>query len=98
MAKIEIARLARDDLNELIATRNLPANTEERVWRSLRVLEIFPLGGHTIGGRWADARFVLGPWRWMILLYRYEESSERVYVVAVHDARSSSSVTSAGDS
>ncbi len=34
----------------------------------------------------------------MILLYRHEESSERVFVVAVHDARSSSSATSAGDS
>jgi hypothetical protein len=29
----------------------------------------------------------------MILLYRYDESSERVYVVAMHDARSATSAT-----
>jgi hypothetical protein len=33
----------------------------------------------------------------MILLYRYEESSERVYVVAAHDARSSSSALGSGE-
>jgi hypothetical protein len=32
----------------------------------------------------------------MILLYRYEKWSERVYVVAVHDARSGSSVLGSG--
>jgi hypothetical protein len=45
MARIEIARLARDDLVELIATRNLPADTEKRVWHSLRAIETFPLSG-----------------------------------------------------
>jgi hypothetical protein len=29
----------------------------------------------------------------MVLLYRYEESSDRVFVVAMHDARSAASAT-----
>jgi hypothetical protein len=29
----------------------------------------------------------------MILLYRYEASSERVYVIAMHDGRSANSAT-----
>jgi hypothetical protein len=32
-------------------------------------------------------------WSWMILLYRYEQSSDRVYVVAMHDGRSATSAT-----
>jgi len=35
VASVEIARLAREDLHELINTRSLPADTEERIWRSL---------------------------------------------------------------
>jgi hypothetical protein len=54
---------------------------------------MFPLAGAELTGRWASTRFVLGPWPWMILLYRYDESSERVYVVAMHDARSATSAT-----
>ena len=68
-----------------------------RVRHSLRALETFPLGGRALGGRWAEARFVLGPWRWMILLDRDEEAAERVYIVAMHDARSSSSALGGGE-
>jgi hypothetical protein len=31
----------------------------------------------------------------MILLYRYEQSSDRVYVIAMHDGRSATSATAA---
>jgi hypothetical protein len=31
----------------------------------------------------------------MILLYRYERSADRVYVVAMHDGRSATSATAA---
>ena len=43
--------------------------------------------GPELAGRWTPTRFVIGPWSWMILLYRYEESSDRAYVVAMHDGR-----------
>jgi hypothetical protein len=38
----------------------------------------------------------LGPWSWMVLLYRYEETSGRVFVVATHAARSATSATGSG--
>lgn len=94
MTQIIITPRAQGDVEDAIALLKLPSDTWVRVRHSLRVLEIFPLGGRMLGGRWADARFVLGPWRWMILLYRYEEAADRVYIVAVHDARSSSSARS----
>ena len=82
-------------MDEAISTLNLPGDAWTRIARSLKTLETFPLGGVELGGRWAPARFVLGPWSWMILLYRYEESSDRVYVVAMHDGRSATSAGAA---
>jgi hypothetical protein len=69
---------ARGDVEEAIAGLILPADTWARIARSLAVLEIFPEAGHALEGRWAEARFVLGPWPWMILIYHYQETSERV--------------------
>lgn len=80
-------------MDEAISTLNLPDDAWTRIARLLRALETFPLGGAELGGRWAPVRFVLGPWAWMILLYRYEESSDRVYVIAMHDGRSATSAT-----
>lgn len=93
MAQIIVTPQAQRDVGQAIASLNLPDDTWSRVARSLRVLETFPFGGAELRGRWAPTRFVLGPWPWMLLLYRYEESSNRVFVVAMHDARSSTSAT-----
>lgn len=82
-------------MKEASSTLNLPEDTWARIARSLRTLETFPLAGAELGGNWAPARFVLGPWPWMILLYRYEDSSDRVYVIAMHDGRSATSATAA---
>jgi hypothetical protein len=71
-------------VDEAVSALNLPDDAWTRIGRSLRVLETFPLAGPELAGRWAPARFVIGPWSWMILLYRYEASSDRVYVVAMH--------------
>jgi plasmid stabilization system protein ParE len=95
VAQVIVTPRARRDVDEAISTFNLPDDTWTRIARSLRTLETFPLAGPELGDRWAPARFVLGPWAWMILLYRYEESSKRVYVVAMHDARSAISATAA---
>lgn len=80
-------------MNEAIAALTLPDDAWTRIGRSLRVLETFPLAGAELADRWTPTRFVLGPWSWMILLYRYEESSDRVYVIAIHDGRSAASAT-----
>ena len=93
MAQVVVTPRAQRDVGEAISALNLPDDAWTRIGRSLRVLETFPLAGPGLVGRWAPVRFVVGPWSWMILLYRYEESSDRVYVVAMHDGRSATSAT-----
>lgn len=93
MVQVFVTPRAQRDVDEAISTLNLPDDTWARIARSQQTLEVFPLAGAELSGNWAPVRFVLGPWPWMILLYRYEESSGRVYVVAMHDGRSATSAT-----
>lgn len=93
MAQVIVTPRARRDVDEAISALDLPGDAWIRTVRSLRVLETFPLAGAELGGRWAPTRFVIGPWSWMLLLYSYDESSDKVYVVAMHDARSAASAT-----
>lgn len=88
MARVELSEVAVDDLARLVSTHSLPPDTTERVKRSLRPLERFPLLGAELSGRWAGFRFLLGPWRWLILVYAYLEAEERVVVVTIQDGRS----------
>lgn len=90
MARVELTRSAVEDLDRLIRSHSLPVNTKARLKRSLRPLEHFPLIGAPLGGRWSGFRFVLGPWRWMIVVYTYFEPEDRVAIVTVQDGRSSS--------
>ncbi len=89
MAAIEVTRLARDELRELIATRQLPTDTRARVSRSLLTLEEFPRAGKQLSGVWRDCRALIGPWGWLIVVYMYIEAEERVVIIAFHDARTS---------
>lgn len=91
MPTVVVAESARRDLNRLIAVLSLPDNAIERVVKTLRVLERFPLIGGQLEGRWGQARFLLGPWRWMIIVYVFDSESDSVAIVAVLDARSSTS-------
>lgn len=84
-------------MDEAISVLSLPDDTWARVARSLRVLETFPLAGPELNGRWTPARFVLGPWSWMVLVYSYDATSDRVFIVAMHDARSATAPRSTGD-
>ncbi|MGH2762295.1 MAG: hypothetical protein ACRDL0_05825 [Thermoleophilaceae bacterium] len=93
MASVELALTALEDLETLIATHSLPDDTRQRVARSLRPLERFPLMGPALSGRWEGFRFLLGPWRSLLLVYAYLEAEDRVVVVAIQDARSSSAAT-----
>ena len=92
MARIIVTPRALGDLDALIDSRGLPPSTRDRVARSLRILERFPLAGRALTGRWSGTRFLLGPWPWMIFVYVVDEH-DAVYVVAVHDARSSEAAT-----
>ena len=82
-----------EDLDSLIRTHSLPADTRARVARSLRALERFPLD-------WAPRRAGAGTdsasswaWWWLLLVYVFIEQEDRVVVVTVQDARSSTAAT-----
>lgn len=93
MARVVVTDQARADLARLIRTHSLPPSTRERVGRSLAPLAEFPLLGVPLTGRWAPRRFVLGPWRWMLLVYRVEEASDLMIILAIVDGRSAGSPT-----
>jgi hypothetical protein len=93
LARVLITPRAAQDLRDLIDLLGLPSSTMVRVQRTLRTLERFPLAGRALLGRWEGTRFLIGPWPWMIIVYTFDEPDDSVYVVAVHDARSSSAAT-----
>jgi plasmid stabilization system protein ParE len=93
VASVELARVAVEDLEALIVTHSLPADTRARVARSLRPLARFPMMGPALGGRWEGFRVLLGPWRWLLLVYVHLEAEDRVVVVSIQDARSATSAT-----
>lgn len=91
MAQVEISARAGEELERLVASHSLPGDTRERVRRSLGPLERFPLLGAPFEGRWQGFRFLLGPWRWLILVYVYLEEDDRVVVVTIQDGRAGAS-------
>jgi hypothetical protein len=93
MPRVELAAAAIEDLRDLVRTHSLPADTTARVVRSLRPLERFPLLGPPLSGHWEGFHFLLGPWRWMLLVYVCFEAEDRVVVVTIQDARSSAAAT-----
>jgi plasmid stabilization system protein ParE len=93
MMRVEVSAAAQEDLDRLISSHSLPDDTRDRVKRSLEHLKRFPLLGAPLSGRWEGLRFVLGPWRWMILVYIHFEEEDRVVVVTIQDGRSARSQT-----
>lgn len=90
MAQVELARAAVADLDRLIRTHSLPSDTRDRVRTPLEALGRFPRLGPELTGRWEGFRFILGPWRWMLLVYVFDERQDRVVIVTIQDARTSS--------
>lgn len=89
MASVELAVAAVEDLDHLVSVLSLPSDARQRVRRSLEDLERLPLLGPQLGGQWHGLRSLIGPWRWMVLVYHYEPERDRVVVVTIQDARSS---------
>jgi hypothetical protein len=94
MAEVRLSAVAVEDLERMILTHSLPADTRARAARSLEPLSRFPLLGRELEGRWRPFRFILGPWRWMLILYVYDEMEDVALVLTIQDARSSSAATS----
>ena len=59
----------------------------------LTPLATFPELGGQLEGRWAEHRVLLGPWRWMLLVYRHDPEHDRVVIVTIQDARGSTAAT-----
>jgi mRNA-degrading endonuclease RelE of RelBE toxin-antitoxin system len=94
---IEVTRQAREELRELIKTRQLPPETRKRVSRVLLTLDEFPRAGKQLSGVWRDCRALIGPWGWLIVVYMYIEAEDRVVVIAFHDARTSDAAIAVPD-
>jgi hypothetical protein len=94
VSRVLIASEAAADLARLTATYSLPADTPSRVRRSIEPLAHFPLLGASLEGGWRDFRFVLGPWRWMLIVYAYDDEADLVAVVTIQDGRTSTAATS----
>jgi plasmid stabilization system protein ParE len=93
MATVVITPTARLDLDTLIRFHSLPADTVGRLRHSVEGLGTFPRIGATLDGRWSGYRFILGPWRWMLVVYLYDEALDRVAIVTIQDARSGRAAT-----
>ncbi|HEX7582095.1 MAG TPA: type II toxin-antitoxin system RelE/ParE family toxin [Gaiellaceae bacterium] len=87
MTRVVVVPAAAEDLARLIVTHSLPADTNERVKRSLRPLADFPLLGAPLENRWDELRFLLGPWRWLLILYAYDREQDVVSIVSFQDGR-----------
>lgn len=93
MAQVELAHAAIEDLDRLVRTHSLPGDTRERVRASLEPLGRFSRLGQELAGRWNGFRFILGPWRWMLLVYVFDDQHDRVVIVTIQDAGTSSAAT-----
>ena len=93
MARVLVAPAATADLARMIATHSLPADTRARVRRSIEPLARFPLLGAPLEGRWLGYRFILGPWRWMLIVYAYDREADVVAIATVQDGRTSAAAT-----
>ena len=88
MTRVLVAPSAWAGLRDLVRTHNLPEDVERRVKHSLEPLARFPrLGREIDAGRWAGFRFLIGPWPWLILVYRYDEEIDTAMVVLIVDGR-----------
>ena len=94
MARIMVSPTARDSLARLTLTHSLPPDTNDRFRRSVSPLADFPRLGRALeGGGYDGLRFVLGPWRSMVIVYDYDVDADVVHVLVVEDARSSNAAT-----
>jgi plasmid stabilization system protein ParE len=96
VATLEVSPSASRRLDELVASHSLPADTRERVRGILNDLASFPRMGTALEGGWNGRRAVIGPWNWMLIVYAYDENTDRVSVLTIDDSRRASSARMQG--
>ena len=85
-------------LAELIDSHSLPVDTHDRVQRTLEPLKRFPLFGAALDAASPQLRFIISPWRWLVILYAYREADDTVAILAFEDGRSARSATTKRES
>jgi plasmid stabilization system protein ParE len=93
VARVVVTEAAARSLSELIDSHSLPSDTAARVRRSLSPLARFPRLGTVVDPATPDERFLLGPWRWLVIVYAYREADDLVAVLAFEDGRSARAAT-----
>jgi plasmid stabilization system protein ParE len=94
LARVIVSPVAAETLAQLVITHSLPASTRERFKRSIAPLEEFPLLGRALeDASFAGLRFILGPWRWMVIVYEHDPEADEVRILTVEAARSSNAAT-----
>jgi plasmid stabilization system protein ParE len=93
MPRVVVTAEARRELDRLIASRSLPRDTRGRVRGSLAPLGSHPLIGPALNDAGEGYRFVLGPWPWMLLVYRFDVERDTVLVASIQDARAADAAT-----
>ncbi len=88
MTSIEIARPPVEQLKTLIQTHSLPEDTRERVAHAVRLLAEFPEIGQALESPRPGLRVLLGPWRWMLIVYVYVAADDKAIIVGFEDGRS----------
>ena len=91
MAEVLVSPGARGDLDGLIARYELP--TRERVKARLRRIGDLPYTGRALPGEWEGFRYTPGPWRWMLIVYQFDEEADVVIVATIQDARTGTAAT-----
>ena len=89
MAQLQWSEEALLGLDRLRLTHSLPPDTRERVENSAQPLSRFPRFGpelRELSGS-GELRFLIGPWLWLVVIYLYLESEDRVIIVSVEDGR-----------
>ena len=93
MTRVEWSDEAVEALASLIRSHHLPADTRARMRRSLQPLQRLPRLGVEIPRQGSELRFLVGPWRWLVVVYVYLVDEDRVVVVTVEDGRSATATT-----
>jgi hypothetical protein len=94
MARVVVAPTAAEDLRLLIERLHLPGDTRLRVRNRLKQLARFPESGDELTGRWQGFRYLVGPWRWMLIVFAYDRCADQVNVVTIQDSRTAASTKS----
>jgi hypothetical protein len=93
VVRVVVTEAAARSLAELIDSHSLPADTAERIRRSLSPLRRLPGLGRVLDPATPEVRVLLGPWRWLVIVYSYRETDDLVAVLTFVDGRSARSAT-----